>query len=203
MESDKMSTDTREIMRKSLIEFLRKKPFDKITVKSIVKDCNLNRNTFYYHYKDIYDLLEEIISLELKKITNFDADNDEEWEEKAIRVAETLKENRAVIYNVYNPIDKAYLGSYLFNVLEEIIGEYIRKQSKGYVISQEDFELITRFFSHGLLGMMLEWFEHGLGEDPDCNIRRLGMLLNGSIKNVLEKAKYLERARMAAELTDF
>ena len=50
---------------KALLSLLEKKPFDKITVTDIVETCGINRNTFYYYYSDIYDLLEEIFKKEM------------------------------------------------------------------------------------------------------------------------------------------
>lgn len=53
--------------KKAIIEafwkLLEEKPYNKITVKEIVDSCQINRNTFYYHFHDIPDLLEQIIRL--------------------------------------------------------------------------------------------------------------------------------------------
>ena len=64
-----MQKDTKKLIFDTFIEQLEKKPFDKITVKDIVESCGINRNTFYYYYSDIYDLLEEVFTKELKVIT--------------------------------------------------------------------------------------------------------------------------------------
>ena len=53
-----MSGFTKEIIAKTFTELLDEKPMSKITVKDIVERCGVNRNTFYYHFKDIYDLVE-------------------------------------------------------------------------------------------------------------------------------------------------
>ena len=55
-----MANDTKKLIYYTFIDLLHTKPFDKITVRDIVEACEINRNTFYYHYTDIYDLLEEI-----------------------------------------------------------------------------------------------------------------------------------------------
>ena len=39
-------------------ELLKKKPFDKITIADLTEDCGISRMAFYYHFKDIYDLVE-------------------------------------------------------------------------------------------------------------------------------------------------
>lgn len=50
-------TDTKSKMAAALKELINKKPFPKITVGDIVEACNINRNTFYYHFENMYDLL--------------------------------------------------------------------------------------------------------------------------------------------------
>ena len=62
-----MSEFTKIAIMDSLIDLLRKKPFIKITVKDIVTHCGINRNTFYYHFEDIYDLLHQTVIYEIKK----------------------------------------------------------------------------------------------------------------------------------------
>ena len=53
----------------SFVKLLNLYPLDKITVKDIVSDCGISRNTFYYHYRDIYDLLDAWFHLELGRFT--------------------------------------------------------------------------------------------------------------------------------------
>ena len=59
-----MSELTKRAIQESFKKLLSNQPLDKITVKNITDDCGVNRNTFYYHYSDIYQLLEEIILTE-------------------------------------------------------------------------------------------------------------------------------------------
>ena len=56
-----MSGFTKEIIAKTFTELLDEKPMSKITVKDIVERCGVNRNTFYYHFKDIPDVVEFIL----------------------------------------------------------------------------------------------------------------------------------------------
>lgn len=53
-----MSQTTKRALEASLKNLLAQKPLDKITINDIATDCGINRMTFYYHFKDIYDLVE-------------------------------------------------------------------------------------------------------------------------------------------------
>ena len=63
-----MSQLTKRAITESFMKLINQVPFDKITVKDIVEDCGVNRNTFYYHYSDIYALLDEILENETKRV---------------------------------------------------------------------------------------------------------------------------------------
>ena len=60
-----MSSFTRKAIMESCIRLLEDRPVDKITVKDIVEDCQINRNTFYYHFKDKYDVINWIFYTEI------------------------------------------------------------------------------------------------------------------------------------------
>ena len=53
-----MSQITKRALEQSLKNLLLQKPITKITINDIAEDCGINRMTFYYHFKDIYDLVE-------------------------------------------------------------------------------------------------------------------------------------------------
>ena len=55
-----MANFTSKAIKESFIKLLNEKPMNKISVKDIVEDCGINRNSFYYHFQDIPTLLEEI-----------------------------------------------------------------------------------------------------------------------------------------------
>ena len=58
---------TRRFIQEALHTLLLEKPMDRITVRDIVEECGLTRNTFYYHYDDIFDLFEDFLKTQLSK----------------------------------------------------------------------------------------------------------------------------------------
>ena len=55
-----MSVITKKALASSLKNLMKKATLNQITVKDVVTDCGVNRQTFYYHFQDIYDLVEWI-----------------------------------------------------------------------------------------------------------------------------------------------
>lgn len=63
----RMAKFTQQAIMYSLLKLLQEKSIDKITVKDICELCEINRNTFYYYYSDIYQVLEELLRSETEK----------------------------------------------------------------------------------------------------------------------------------------
>ena len=63
-----MSKFTKTAIMQSFVKLLDSTPFDRITVKDIVDDCGVNRNTFYYNFEDIYALVDELLSEEVARV---------------------------------------------------------------------------------------------------------------------------------------
>lgn len=63
-----MSNFTKNAIKASFLKLLNERPLSKITIKDIVTDCGINRNSFYYHYQDIPSLIEEVIKEETDNI---------------------------------------------------------------------------------------------------------------------------------------
>ena len=77
-----MSQITKNALVTALKKLLSKKELSKITISNITEECGVNRQTFYYHFKDIYDLLEWIFTNEV--IEEIDNEIEENWQKKLI-----------------------------------------------------------------------------------------------------------------------
>ena len=95
-----MTNDTKYALEASLKKFLLKKPIDKITIRDLTDDCGISRMAFYYHFKDIYDLVEwscfEDASRALAGKKTYDT-----WQEGLLQIFEAVLENKPFILNVY------------------------------------------------------------------------------------------------------
>ena len=94
-----MSQVTKRALEQSLKNLLLQKSLTKITVKDITEDCGINRMTFYYHFKDIYDLVEwaclEDARKALEEKKTFDT-----WQQGFLQIFEAVQANKPFIMNV-------------------------------------------------------------------------------------------------------
>ena len=178
---------TKKIIREEFIKILNERPLNKITVKDIASACDINRNTFYYYYTDIYAILSEIFQTELQIV--IDEYNDTlSWEESFIVATKFSLQNKTAIYHVYNSMQKEELEDYLFNVSGNIMSRYVEKVSDGISASSGDKKLIASFYQCALTEMVLRWIASGMKEDPDTIIRRIGWLFDGHIALSLKRS---------------
>ncbi len=73
---------TKQALAESLKELLKRKPLERITVKDIVSGCGINRQSFYYHFCDVYDLMEWTLEEDIRKFFEALSDPPENWQEK-------------------------------------------------------------------------------------------------------------------------
>lgn len=169
---------------------LNERSLNKITVKDIATACEINRNTFYYYYSDVYALLSEIFQTELQAVV--DEYNDTlSWEESFIVATKFALENKTAIYHVYNSIQKEELMNYIYNISGNVMIRYVEKISDEIPAHLEDIKLIASFYQCGLTEMVLRWIASGMKEEPETIIRRIGQLFDGNIELSLKRSAEL------------
>ncbi|MGN1182967.1 MAG: TetR family transcriptional regulator, partial [Faecalibacillus sp.] len=92
MTNEEISMNTKKKLSQSLKRHMQKKKLNKITVSDIVQDCQINRKTFYYHFKNIPDLVKWMLEEEaIEIVKKFDLMSD--YEEAIIFVIEYVEQN--------------------------------------------------------------------------------------------------------------
>ena len=93
-----MALYTKKAIMRTFQQMLEEMPFDKITVSALVRRCEISSNTFYYHYQDIYSVLEWIVETELCVPLQFDgAQAPGEW---CLRALTLLREKQALLRKI-------------------------------------------------------------------------------------------------------
>ena len=90
------SLTTKKAISYTFKDLLKEKPFNKITVNDIASKCDINRQTFYYHFQDIRDLVEWICTFEVDSILNKNTDI-EKWEDKFLLIFKIMEEEKVFV----------------------------------------------------------------------------------------------------------
>ena len=174
-----MSQVTKRALEQSLKNLLLKKPLTKITVGDITDDCGINRMTFYYHFKDIYDLVEWSCledakqALEEKKTYNT-------WQQGLLQIFKAVQENKPFILNVYRCVRREQVEKYLQPLVDQLILNVINEEAAGITVRDEDKQFIAQVYSYMFIGLMLDWIKDDMREDPQQIVEKLSKLIKGS-----------------------
>ena len=158
-----MSQVTKRALEASLKKLLLERPLDKITVTDIAEDCGINRMTFYYHFRDIYDLVEWACQEDARRILDGKRTYTT-WQEGFRRILDGLIDNRPFILNVYRSVRREQVETFLFQVthgllmgvveeLDPIIENYCRQL--GLTVSGKEALPLEGEFSQNLVAAKL------------------------------------------------
>lgn len=177
-----MSNTTKYALEASLKNLLAKKPFDKITIADLTEDCGISRMAFYYHFKDIYDLVEWACIEDGKRALN-DKKNHDNWQEGMLQVFEAVLENKPFIMNVYKNVNRERLENYLYRLTYQLIVEVVDEICGSDDLPEEEKEFIAGFYKYGFVGVLLDWIEGGMKGNYHLIVQRLALTLHGSLEN--------------------
>ncbi len=177
-----MSNMTKQALEASLKNMMMKKPLDKITIHDLTDDCGISRMAFYYHFKDIYDLIEwvcvEDASKALQGKKNYDT-----WHEGLLQIFEAVLENKQFVLNAYRCISRDRMESYLYKLTYNLLKDVVDEQSQGIDISDQDKEFIAAFYKYSFVGIMLDWIKQGMNEDYHKIAERITTTMRGNVSN--------------------
>lgn len=181
-----MAQTTKKALAASLKRLLKVKTLDKVTVTDIAEDCEVNRQTFYYHFQDIYDLIEWIYTNDADKALDGKKTYDT-WQQGFLQIFEYVQENKAFVINTYHSISREHLERFLYNETYHLIMDVVEEQAAGMNVREDDKAFIADIYKFAFVGLMLEWVGKGMKEEPEKIIGRLSLLMEGTITNALER----------------
>lgn len=161
------SNITKKALAASFKELMATTPFDKISILSITDRCGLNRQSFYYHFQDKFELINWIFETEVIA-TAVGGITDENWSER-IRDLLTIMQNEKAFYTNAIKHTNNEFSKYLLSVTKSEYIDVIKQlqEIKGKSIPEDDEFFISSFFAHGTSGIIIEWIENDMSETPE------------------------------------
>lgn len=182
-----MASFTRRAIMDSCIRLLEERPVDKITVKDIVEECGINRNTFYYHFEDLPSLINAIINEDTQKAIDDSISVNSLWEcfESVINFA--VKRRRMVMH-LYRSSNRSIYEQQLFVICEHEVTQYVDKVIGGLGgvrIAETDRQIIIQSYSCECFGQIISWLNDGMADGFSEKMIRLCRLREGVTKEML------------------
>lgn len=169
------ASQTKQQLANSLKELMSRTPFNKITVQNVTSNCGLNRQTFYYHFKDMYELLSWIYHNDI--FNEMVEEQDEQWETAVLQIMRYCKSNRAFCRNTIRSIKKEYMEGFLQPVVHSWVEKLGIDIANFKYINKEDAEFLVDFFTTAFVNYGIQWVSHGMQEDEEYVIGKIKALL--------------------------
>ena len=182
----KVASSTKHALADALKQMMAIKPIAKITVKDLVEICNVNRQTFYYHFDDVYDLLEWVFEEDANRVLPKEVAY-EHWQQDVMIFFRYLRENAAFALNVYRSDSRLYMLRYLRTRLESCIRSFAEIVSEGMNIDKQDYDFVIEFYSNGVIGLIAQWMDAGMQLPKVITEERLLRVLEDSVENMLAR----------------
>jgi len=189
-----MSLTTKRAMADSLRKLLSKRGLDKITVKDVVEDCGVNRQTFYYHFHDIYDLMEWVIRYDAEHILSKELDYSD-WKTGLRSVMTYIQQNRNLILNAYHSVSHEVVADYLKKLMHPYILQVVRTEAGNLDTPprEEDVDFLVDIYTLVAAGIIMEWIGRRMEtQGTEERLKKLFAATDGSfcfMLNNLEKSR--------------
>lgn len=181
-----MASSTKEALGNALKKMLSIKPIDKITVKDLVEECGVNRQTFYYHFDDVYDLLEWVFEEDCNNVLPDEICYDT-WRENVTKFFRYLYDNRTFVLNIYNSQNRSYFLRYFKRRLHYCIHGFAVIVAEGKSIEWADLEFVCEFYAQGVVGLISQWLDLNMELPPEITPEKFMRVLDNSVENMLAR----------------
>ena len=178
--------DTKRLIKTKFLELLEERPLSQITVKDIVAGCDINRNSFYYHYSDLPALIEDVITEEADKIME-KYDSFESLEKCLDAVIEFSLSHRKVALHLFNSNSQEIFVHYFMQISDEVIRKYFDELCRGRKIDEQDKEIVIHYYKCLLFGQAVDWMRKGMTDDIQHQFRRFCEFNKGTIEAMIDR----------------
>ena len=180
-----VQTRTKRELKEALKKVLLKKSILKITIKDITEECGVNRMTFYYHFHDIYELVEWLWRDDIESAFR-GMNTHDMWWQGYFQVFQIFSEEKKVIKNLYIEKYSEHIKQTMYTFTFNLMMELVEEEAVDTKISREDKEFIAEFYKYVFVGITLDWIKDGMKKDPKQIIKQLGILMEGNVKRAVQ-----------------
>lgn len=189
MTHEENSFRTKQAPSTAFKELLKRKSFSKITVSELIRECNVNRKTFYYHFEDIYALLKwtlEQETFEVVKQFDFAAD----CQDAFLYVIGYIEQNSFFLNCIYDSLGRDQMKRFLYQDLVGIIDSVVRNAEKDADASLPDNQrtFLTEFYTEGIAGMLINTFQEHHALNRAELIECFSLIVRNSIPATVRQA---------------
>lgn len=157
---------TKKVIKESLIELLQNNEIHEITVTNICKKADINRGTFYAHYKDAFDLLQSMEDELFNQVLEYlnETPIEEYTDSLLVKVLELIAKNKNLCKILFcKQIDSKIIDKILYIASKANIEQVVSMSNN---INEFNFDYLIRYSVGGILAIIQVWLENDVIESP-------------------------------------
>lgn len=181
------SLNTKKALSSSLKNLMQTKPLNRISVREIAEACDLNRQTFYYHFEDVYDLLRWTYANEFLPLLEGPS-SAPDWQDRLLQLFYWLDANRVFCLATLDAVGREQLAV--------TVQQQLRQRFKSEIIqlgsetiwgrpSEEYADFLAEFYCQALSGILESWLRGHLQQSPEALVRHTQQMLNTQTQGLL------------------
>lgn len=183
-----MASFTRKAIIEAFVKLLNERPLNKITIRDIVEECGINRNTFYYHFRDVPDLIEAIVQEETDLVMR--ENTSVQSFDHCLEIATSfIMKNRRANLHIFNSASRDMYERQLLQICRYVVTTFLQGEFEKRGICPEDRKIVVTCYACQVFGLFIDWLENGLREDFLSELNRLCELRRGSIETALNRCR--------------
>lgn len=185
---------TMNLLADSCKKLLKEKDLNKITINELSAECGVNRQTFYYHFHDIYDLCSYMIERDFNDLFSNHAET-YDWKEIMLKLAEYLQENRSMYMKLLNSVGYTYVSSFMYSHVYPYIKSFIDSFLRGKKVDHKYVDFLYGFYTASFRGCIMQWILDG-PVDNNLSAEEIVDMIHVTVSSSLESVidNYLIKA---------
>jgi probable dihydroxyacetone kinase regulator len=177
---------TKKKLAESLKKLMSERPFEKIKIQDIVDLCNMNRRTFYYHFKDIYELLEWFYHDEALKQLEINSTY-ETWTNEFLYLFHYIEANKKVTLCVFKSLGREYLEGFMYKSIFRVVKNIVYNLALDLEVKETQKDFMAHYYTVSLVGMMIHWIQADFTPSPSEIASMTKLIIQGTMRNALER----------------
>ncbi len=153
-----MPVNMKSIIAKTLIDMAKQKGIDKITVKALIDECNISRQTFYYHFQDLMEVIEWSMEQALGKMLQESLKAPRAKDALNVLISSTL-ENQTLIRKLMDSQRRKEIERLFVSMTRTYLEELVRGRNQNRTLNYSDMEVALDFWAFGLCGILFQCCE--------------------------------------------
>lgn len=183
-----MADFTRREIKRTFVQLLEERKYSDITIKNIVETCGISRSAFYYHFRDIPDLLDEIVKERTDEVIG-QYTKIESVDECLAAMGNAIKSNKRALMHIYRSVDREYLEKQIIRLCNYTVSTYINTVLAEEEISEEDKKRIISYLEYLMVGFVVSWLQSGMNDDMAESFRETVKYLNNAAYDMAQRMK--------------